>query len=359
MGVDSADMLQTKPTEAAPSRVAQASYYGAHAAAFAIFGLAQRATRRLLKQDTQSDVVLQRELRTRYLDLLAQDLRNVTDGIYPAQALRELPVDHYARQLPNLLTELPRLHRRRERVGYSELPVSAKLESYPPYYRRNFHWQSDGYLSRESAKLYDLSVEFLFLGAADVMRRQVALPMRQWADRRNASTPLRILDVGCGTGRTLQQLLFAFPEAELIGVDLSEPYVAFARQSFTDHTNATFVCDNGESLPFPNHDFDIVTSTYLFHELPKFTRRRVIAEMRRVLKPGGLAVVQDSVQRNDSATLMPVLDAFHRDFHEPFYRHYLEDDLEELFAESGIRVEESKVNFVAKTVSGTLPSVHH
>ena len=48
-------------------------------------------------------------------------------------------------------------------------------ERYPAYYLQNFHYQTDGWLSKDSARLYDFQVETLFLGSADTRRRQ-ALP---------------------------------------------------------------------------------------------------------------------------------------------------------------------------------------
>ena len=55
--------------------------------------------------------------------------------------------------------------RRAEQTGavvcrYDDLPAEAKPETYPRYYRRTFHWQSDGWLSDRSARIYDASVEY-------------------------------------------------------------------------------------------------------------------------------------------------------------------------------------------------------
>ena len=91
--------------------------------------------------------------------------------------------------------------RRRRRNQYKDLPGDVDLSRYPSYFRRNFHWQTDGYLSRRSADLYDVGVEFLFLGTADVMRRQVIPPVSRMVQQ--CGDRLRLLDVGCGTGRTL------------------------------------------------------------------------------------------------------------------------------------------------------------
>ena len=104
-----------------------------------------------------------------------------------------------------------------------------KLEDYPAYYRRNFHWQTDGYLSRRSAELYNVGVELLFLGTADVMRRQIVPPIaRELGGLGNPRA--RVLDVGTGTGSALRQLAQVFPDARYYGLDLSPYYIDFARE---------------------------------------------------------------------------------------------------------------------------------
>ena len=81
-----------------------------------------------------------------------------------------------------------------------ELPPGTQADGLPDYYRQNFHFQSDGWLSEHSATLYDTQVEVLFTGAADVMRRRAMKPIADWLAGRN-QRELRGLDVGCGTGR--------------------------------------------------------------------------------------------------------------------------------------------------------------
>ena len=61
----------------------------------------------------------------------------------------------------------------------------------PRYYQQNFHFQTDGYLSDHSARLYDFQVESLFAGTADVMRRRAYVPIakipRRYEERRRPS----------------------------------------------------------------------------------------------------------------------------------------------------------------------------
>ena len=72
----------------------------------------------------------------------------------------------------------------------------------PDYYLRNFHFQSGGWLTQDSARRYDTQVEVLFNGSANATRRQALLPLHEVFAGRDQRR-LRLLDVGCGTGRFL------------------------------------------------------------------------------------------------------------------------------------------------------------
>src|SRR5438477_297597 len=83
----------------------------------------------------------------------------------------------------------------------------------------------------------------------------------------------RLRDLGCGTGRTLHQLSRAHPQMRLYGVDLSPAYVRLARKRLAEVGELTLAVENGEHMPFADATFDVVTSVYLFHELPRNARR--------------------------------------------------------------------------------------
>ena len=290
----------------------------------------------------------------RYQALLERDLANVSAGLYPRALLFQIPFGAYAWTLPQLLGDLPRVMRRMWARSYDELPPEAEPERYPEYFRRTFHWQTDGYLSRRSAELYDLGVELLFAGTADVMRRQVIPPISRFlaaAGERDA----RLLDVGCGTGRTLRQIATAHPGLRLFGLDLSPYYLQTARTVLEDVADVSLVAENAERMPFRDGYFAVVSSVYLFHELPRPARRRVLAEMYRVLRPGGLLVIEDSAQLAESGDLAFFLWRFAADFHEPFYRDYVRDDLAVALKVAGFAVEEVETQFVAKVLTARKP----
>jgi ubiquinone/menaquinone biosynthesis C-methylase UbiE len=188
------------------------------------------------------------------------------------------------------------------------------------------------------------------------MRRQVIPPVTRWM-RETGVAPghVRLLDVACGTGRTLRQLATAHPAIRYHGVDLSPFYVQAARKLLRDVAEATLSVENGEHLPYADGTFDVVTSVFLFHELPRNARRNVIAEAWRVLKPGGLLVIEDSAQPSESPGLAFVLGGFSAEFHEPFYQDYLEDDLSALVRERGFTVDAVEPHLVAKVVVARKP----
>jgi len=265
-------------------------------------------------------------------------------------------VRRYLRELPRLIADAPRVVRRMRHNDYKDIPHVDK-ERFPAYYRRTFHWQTDGYFSDHSAEVYELGVELLFRGTADVMRRQIIPPVTEYvrAMAGQDASHVKLLDIACGTGRTLHQLARTHPTMRLHGVDLSPAYIKRARKRLADVEELTLAVENAESLPWADATFDIVTSVYLFHELPRNARRNVVREMLRVVKPGGLVVIEDSAQPSESPDLAAVLHDFPREFHEPFYEDYLRDDLGALLEAGGFGDVLTRQALVAKVVVARRP----
>jgi len=217
----------------------------------------------------------------------------------------------------------------------------------PRYYMQNFHFQTDGWMSDESAALYDTQVETLFFGAAAAMRRQALVPIAEMVRERDQRR-MRMLDVATGSGAFLRDVRKAFPRLPVVASDLSEPYLARARRELAPRPGSGATCAAAEDLPFPTGAFDVVTNIYLFHELPPKVRPLVAAEMARVVAPGGRVVVMDSLQTGDTPELDGPLELFPQMFHEPYYRSYLTTDIEQLFLAAGLHSVATWPAFVSK-----------
>jgi SAM-dependent methyltransferase len=98
-----------------------------------------------------------------------------------------------------------------------------------------------------------------------------------------------VLEVGCGAGVDLVR--FARGGARVTGVDVAESAIALAKANFAQQgLTADLRVADGEALPFADASFDCVFA----HGVVQYTAddRRLVAEVRRVLRPGGLAIFQ-------------------------------------------------------------------
>lgn len=98
------------------------------------------------------------------------------------------------------------------------------------------------------------------------------------------------LDFGCGVGRLSCALAGCF--GNVVGVDISQSMVQQA-VAFNTHPNCQFVVNDSESLPFRSEQFNLVYSVIVLQHVPEQTLiRNYIAEFMRVLRRGGLLVMQ-------------------------------------------------------------------
>lgn len=285
-----------------------------------------------------------------FLDLFAQDRANIEAGLYPAP--RDFSPEALAAMVDGsrrFFADLPQVDARRLSRQGVEVREEADRARYPTYYLQNFHYQTGGWLTRESAKLYDTQVEVLFGGGADAMRR-IALGSlaRGLKGRDQRRTPL--IDIACGNGRFLSQALDAFPRLPATGLDLSPSYAEEARARLAPWPQAQVVIGKAEATPFEAGAFQAATCVYLFHELPPRVRRDVAAEISRLVAPGGVFVLADSIQTGDHPDLDAMLEYFPIGFHEPYYGSYLAENLEALFTAAGFRLEETRLAFLTKVM---------
>jgi ubiquinone/menaquinone biosynthesis C-methylase UbiE len=291
--------------------------------------------------------------------LTERDWQEAEEGVYPSSLLFDAPWLDWASRYPLLWLDLPQTWSRRVKRNVRDLPDDVEPDAYPSYYLQNFHHQTDGYLSDRSAALYDLGVEILFNGTADPMRRRILKPLKEglqtFADRPASS--LRILDVATGTGRTLRQLRGALPQAQLVGLDLSSAYLRQANRWLGSLPSELpqLVQGNGEAMPFADGCFQAVSCVFLLHELPAEARQNVINDIFRVLEPGGVLVLADSVQLDDSPEFRLPMENFRRVFHEPYYRDYIADSIDARLATAGFEAISGSSYFMTRVWSARKP----
>ncbi len=283
--------------------------------------------------------------------MLEQDWRNVEAGLYTApEDWRGNPLTELRRAF-DFFADLGAVEARRHGERRERLLSDEPEGTYPPYYLQHFHFQTGGYLTEESAERYDHQVEVLFGGGAAAMRRQALVPLRAaLLQRGDGGRGARLLDIGCGTGVFLREVKRNYPRLGVYGLDLSQPYLAVARRRLAEWSRVTLRQGAGEALPFGDASFDAVSCIYLLHELPPRVRRSVMAEIRRVLRPGGTLIVTDTLQTGDQPDYDALLEIFPVAFHEPYYAGYLREDLDALFG-SGLVRKSTSLAYFSKILS--------
>eukprot|EP00897_Mesotaenium_endlicherianum_P000157 jgi/Mesen1/10141/ME000076S09650 len=313
-------------------------------------------------------------------ELHRRDAENVRRGYYRApydMSLRHRQWSplHLAQQAAKMLSFARDNEDRRNRHGWQEVRHTSEEARgsgcngsgsggsgfrYPEYYLQNFHFQ-DGWLSEFSADTYEVATETLFSGSQDAMQRGGLVPLHFFMRGRSQQST-HLLELACGTGRFLTFVKDNYPRLRTTAVDLSPHYLKKAQENmdyFVEFDKAEngdrgvtptkFVQAAAENLPMPDASYDVVSCVYLFHELPAEVRREVVREMARVLKPGGIVILTDSLQRVDRPS--HDFEIFPGDYHEPYYLEYADADLAELFAsEAGMRLESSSVQHLSKTL---------
>jgi ubiquinone/menaquinone biosynthesis C-methylase UbiE len=146
------------------------------------------------------------------------------------------------------------------------------------------------------ASLYDLLVNIMTLGHAHRLRDlTVANALLQPGEN--------VLDVGCGTGGvTIPAKVRIGKDGKVTGIDPALEMIGIARRKAQRAgIEIDFRVGVIESLPFPNETFDVVTSSLMMHHLPEPLRVKGVAEIRRVLKPGGRLLIADMMRPSKSS----------------------------------------------------------
>ena len=216
---------------------------------------------------------------------------------------------------------------------------------YPEYYSsQNFHGIERGYLNPSAAVSYDPITQYVLPPSEAIVRQGLIDAVR--------GVPRRILDLGCGTGSTTLMLKQAFPQAEVIGMDLS-PYMIVIAEMKAQKAglNIQWRHGNAEQTGFPNAFFDLVTASLLFHETPPTVSQSILRESFRLLTVGGQVIVLDGNQKTLRQTewLTDV-------FEEPYIKSYAAGNLDAWIGSAGFgAVQTEDIWLVNQVTRGVKP----
>ncbi|MFV8784210.1 class I SAM-dependent methyltransferase [Microbulbifer sp. SA54] len=151
--------------------------------------------------------------------------------------------------------------------------------------------------------------------------------------------PKRILDIGCTVGHNIVPLAQAFPETEILAIDVAPPVLryAHARAKSLGIDNITFRQENAEAIDAEDGSFDLIITCMFLHETSSRALPRILAETHRLLAEGGKVV---HIEQPQFTPEMPPYEQFMRDWdtrnnNEPFWGTLHDLDLFEAIEHAG------------------------
>jgi len=153
--------------------------------------------------------------------------------------------------------------------------------------------QTAGTLIR-CAPYYHFTVNIVTLGKARTLRKLTV-------DKALIQPGDSVLDVGCGTGEVTLPAKTRAKDGKVYGIDPAPEMIAVAqKKAVHKKLEIDFRVGVIESLPFPDAMIDVVTSSLMMHHLPEALKARGLAEIYRVLKPGGRLLIADFMRPTGS-----------------------------------------------------------
>lgn len=219
---------------------------------------------------------------------------------------------------------------------------------YPRYYSsQNFHGIEGGYLNPIAAITYDIVAAYASPPNETWIRQQLMTAIK--------CQPKRILDLGCGTGSATLMLKQAFPEAVVIGLDLS-PYMLVVAEYKAQQAGLNIQWQHGlaEDTGLEEASFDLVTASFLLHETPPKISQLILRECFRLIKPGGQVIILDGNQKR-----LRHADWLIKIFKEPYSKVYaagsVDDWMRAAFFEA---VQTEYVGWINQVTHGIKPIVY-
>ena len=228
-----------------------------------------------------------------------------------------------------------------DRLDWEDNQFNSKDFSYPEYYQKNYHGISGGYLNSIAPVTYDAVTRFAAPPNETRLRKKAIALVK--------NKPKKILDLGCGTGSSTLMLKKAFPDAEVIGFDVS-PYMLLMAEYKGKQANLDIHWQQGlaEATDFDANEFDLVSIAFLFHETPVEISQQILNECWRILKPQGEIIVVDGNQKRLRRT-----DWLIELFREPYSKVYAAEDINNWLRNAGFsNMETNSAGWISQITTG-------
>lgn len=266
------------------------------------------------------------------------------------QAMRALPTypwfSHLERVQQKMLwrTAGDAVLRRREELlgdldaapttGPGSLTLDAGLELPSWYTDYDIHIQPGSFFSDDlSAYVYEFGARIVMLRDNDgykfhALFAQTALPEKPAATR--------VVDIGCGFGKSTRPLVARYPSAEVIGIDLAGPGLRLAHAEAGEAgAPISYVQADGRSTGLEAGSCDVVTGTMVLHEMPSQAIVETLREGARLLKPGGELHFLEFILTGEPFRDATIIEHAERN-NEPYFRDLFGTDTVAACEEAGL-----------------------
>ncbi|CAN0134861.1 unnamed protein product, partial [Ectocarpus fasciculatus] len=204
------------------------------------------------------------------------------------------------------------LNRNKERLLSIQSEMTDAALDIPEYYYAPIHAYADGNLCWDSAMEEDLWSKLMIAPLFNNSIHGDVLMRRDWIDTCLKYKPQgevkNVIDLGCGTGLSMYMVQTAWPQANLVGVDMSTYKLAISQAKLEKkpesmQSKVTLRHAPAEETGEPSNKFDLATICLVNHESPEWVSKAMFREAHRVLRPGGVFTILD-LDKNNLAILL-------------------------------------------------------
>ena len=150
--------------------------------------------------------------------------------------------------------------------------------------------------------------------------------------------------MACSIGQATTVLKDLYPQAEVHGLDIGLPLIRYAHMRAVEREKDVFFKQAlAEESGYPDEHFDMVLSYILFHEVPVKKMKEIVAEMFRVLRPGGTFAIYEFPSNDKgqvSASHRFMIDYDSKNNNEPYSPGFVASDFKGILEDAGFTVEQ-------------------